>query len=143
MTKANMMKEAHKLAKTFEGDYTACLALALRTLNKEEETMELQGTEKQIEYATKIRNTKNITKWLDRRAEQMEKDLVGYRAELEEDLAEGDQDDIEESRETVKETEYHLNEWYADKKEMYETNSAARVINIRNKYRGDMTVYFG
>jgi len=34
MTKANMMREAHKLAKTFEGDYTACLSLALRTLNR-------------------------------------------------------------------------------------------------------------
>ena len=35
MTKANMMREAHKMAKTFEGDYTACLALALKTINSE------------------------------------------------------------------------------------------------------------
>lgn len=32
MKKANMMKEAHKLAKTYVGNYSACLALALRTI---------------------------------------------------------------------------------------------------------------
>lgn len=30
MTKQQIMKQAHKLAATFEGDYSACLALALR-----------------------------------------------------------------------------------------------------------------
>jgi hypothetical protein len=33
-TLANKMKNAHKLAKTFEGDYVACLALALIELSK-------------------------------------------------------------------------------------------------------------
>lgn len=30
MTKSNIMKAAHKLAKTFSGDYRACLALAMK-----------------------------------------------------------------------------------------------------------------
>lgn len=35
MTKAEMMKKAHELAKGFEGDYSACLALALKIVWKE------------------------------------------------------------------------------------------------------------
>lgn len=65
MTKANMMREAHKMAKTFEGDYTACLALALRTLNKEEEvkttTIEELTTiiENNGRYVSYVRETAN------------------------------------------------------------------------------------
>lgn len=35
MTKAEMMKKAHELAKGFEGDYSACLSLALKIVWKE------------------------------------------------------------------------------------------------------------
>ena len=63
MTKQTMMTEAHKMAKTFEGNYTACLALALRTLNKKEETKMTKSeavelfleNNKSIEYGTKGR----------------------------------------------------------------------------------------
>lgn len=34
MSKANIMREAHRLAKTFTGNYRACFALALKTLYK-------------------------------------------------------------------------------------------------------------
>lgn len=44
MTKTNMMREAHKMAKGFEGNYSACLALALRTLNRKEEATEMKKT---------------------------------------------------------------------------------------------------
>ena len=52
MTKQTMMTEAHKMAKTFEGNYSACLALALRTLNKKEEQT-MKGTKEEIEIANK------------------------------------------------------------------------------------------
>jgi len=34
MNKSNIMKAAHKLAKTFSGDYRACLSMALREVYK-------------------------------------------------------------------------------------------------------------
>jgi hypothetical protein len=40
MTRQEMMAEAHKLAKTYEGDYTACLALAMRELQRGGKEME-------------------------------------------------------------------------------------------------------
>lgn len=54
MTKANMMREAHKLAKTFEGDYTACLALALRTIHK----ISVVATEEKENYYNAERKTR-------------------------------------------------------------------------------------
>ncbi|MBC2303357.1 hypothetical protein [Listeria booriae] len=38
MTKQEIFKAAHKLAKTFEGNYSACFALALRTVYAEAKT---------------------------------------------------------------------------------------------------------
>lgn len=102
--------------------------------------MRLQGTEKQIEYATKIRNTKNITKEVDKRAEYEENLLIELKEELKEDIAGGDQEDIEETQESIEEIETFLNEWYSDKKEIFETTEAVRVIEIRNKYKRDMKI---
>lgn len=35
MTKQEMMKEAHRRAKNFKGNYSACLSLAIKEINRE------------------------------------------------------------------------------------------------------------
>lgn len=60
------MRRVHELAKEMEGDYVARLALAFRSLGKEVAPT-LEGTEKQVAYATAIRE-----KALKTLAEEME-----------------------------------------------------------------------
>lgn len=47
-----MMKRVHEIAKGFEGDYSARLALAFREVLKDED---LEGTEKQIAWAKDLK----------------------------------------------------------------------------------------
>lgn len=58
MNKSLLMKKAHKIAKTLEGDYRARLSLALTQAWEEmrgEKTMvELKGSEKQVKWAMDI-----------------------------------------------------------------------------------------
>lgn len=44
MTKRQLMKEAHRLAATFDGDYSACLALALRIVWQQAKTPQTHYT---------------------------------------------------------------------------------------------------
>lgn len=53
MTKENMMKEAHRRARSYEGDYSACLSLALKELQREgvkEMTIEKNGIKFEIKF---------------------------------------------------------------------------------------------
>ena len=56
--KRNLMKRAHEIARSLEGDYRARMSLALRQAwkeVKEVELVKLTGTEKQIAWAEDIR----------------------------------------------------------------------------------------
>jgi hypothetical protein len=104
MTKANMMREAHKMAKTFEGNYSACLALALRTLNRG--VIEMKGTEKQIAYAEILlkKNAKNL--------ETLKSDLVVLeekRTEMIKEITEECIEDEYDEEETEEEISFRMN----------------------------------
>ena len=57
MTKSEIFKAAHKLAKTFIGNYKACFSLAIReVLSSLKNTLkDLVGSEKQVKWANQIR----------------------------------------------------------------------------------------
>ena len=54
MFTSQMMKEVHRIAANFEGDYSARLVLAFREVLKADEIV-LEGTEKQVTWALDLR----------------------------------------------------------------------------------------
>ncbi len=72
----NLFKEAHKMAKEIKNQYpevdykfqfSLCLK-HLQTVKEESKMAELQGSEKQIEWATSIRET--VTSWMNKGIEK-------------------------------------------------------------------------
>lgn len=81
MNKSMMMKRAHAIAKTLEGNYSVRLSIALKAIwaeVKSPEMIALVGSEKQVAWATEIRN--NNIAVLKRELEDM-KELVAYQTE--------------------------------------------------------------
>jgi len=61
MTKSNLFKRAHEIARSLEGDYTARFSYGLTVAWKEVKMGELKGTEKQVAWAKQIKE-KNLEK---------------------------------------------------------------------------------
>ena len=63
--KRNLMRRAHEIARTMEGDYRARMSLALRQAWEEEKGMKevkLYGSEKQVKWAKDIRGNLQLAK---------------------------------------------------------------------------------
>ena len=56
-TKSEIFKEAHKLAKTFEGDYMARFILALKIIRRKKQYKPVSFSDKEIEIMNIIKET--------------------------------------------------------------------------------------